>query len=175
MNRLLLGNIISLFGSFFLCASCVVKTKRRVVLCQLFQCIILTVAQIVFGKGSGAVSMSMAGVRNLIIASGHYNIIVMILIVLITFTFGLYFNTAGYIGLIPIFVGVFYTAALYFTKNVRTLKLALAVLLLAWIVYSALIYDIFGFLSNSVAEILNIMTLVKMYKDTKASSETNIT
>ena len=167
MNRLLIGNIISLFGSFFLCASCVAKTKRRVVICQLFQCIILTAAQIVFGKGSGAVSMSMAGVRNLIIASGHYNIFVMLLIASVTLIFGLYFNTAGYIGLVPIFVGVFYTAALYFTKNVRTLKLALAVLLLAWIIYSALIYDIFGFLSNSVAGVLNIMTLVRMLKNEK--------
>ncbi len=175
MNRLLIGNIISLVGSFFLCASCVAKTKRRVVVCQLFQCIILTVAQIVFGKGSGAVSMSMAGVRNLIIASGHYNIFVMLAIASITFFFGLYFNTAGYIGLIPIGVGVFYSAALYFSKNVRTLKLSLAVLLFAWIVYSALIYDIFGFLSNSVAEILNIITLIRMHKAIKTPEKQKLT
>ena len=118
MNRLLIGNIISLVGSFFLCASCVAKTKRRVVACQLFQCIILTVAQIVFGKGSGAVSMSMAGVRNLIIASGHYNIFVMLLIALITFAFGLYFNTAGFIGLIPIFCRRFlHRSPLFYQKR----------------------------------------------------------
>ncbi len=162
--NIILGNAISFFGALFLCASCVAKTKRRVVILQFFQCVILTAAQIAFGKGSGAVSMSAAGIRNLIIASGHYNAVVMAAVVLFILVLGLYFNTAGYLGLLPIGAGVFYSAALYFAKDVRALKIALAVLLFAWIIYSALIFDIFGTISNTVAEILNLTTLVKMKK-----------
>ncbi len=160
--NIILGNAISFFGALFLCASCVAKTKRRVVLLQFFQCMILTAAQIAFGKGSGAVSMSAAGIRNLIIAAGHYNALVMAAVVIFTLAFGLYFNTAGYLGLLPIGAGVFYSAALYFTKDVRALKIALGILIFTWIVYSALIFDIFGTISNTAAEILNVTTLVKM-------------
>jgi len=166
--NLILGNAISFLGAIFLCASCVAKTKRRLVILQFFQCVILTTAQIVFGKGSGAVSMSAAGVRNLIIASGHYNAFIMILVVLFTLIFGLYFNTAGYLGLLPIGAGVFYSAALYFAKDVRTLKMALSVLLFTWIVYSALIFDIFGTISNTAAQILNLITLQKTRKSESA-------
>lgn len=162
--QLILGNAISFFGAIFLCASCVVKTKRRLVILQLLQCIILTVAQIVFGKGSGAVSMSAAGIRNLIIASGHYNAAVMALVVAFTLAFGLYFNTAGYLGLLPIGAGVFYSAALYFAKDIYRLKIALALLLLTWTIYSALIFDVFGTISNALAGVLNVITLVKMKK-----------
>ena len=168
MNSILLGNIISLIGSFFLCASCMAKTKRRVMFFQFFQCLILTVSQIAFGKGSGAVSMSMAGIRNLIIYFGHYNLFVMIFVAMFTLFFGLYFNTAKYIGLVPIAAGVFYSISLYFAKNVRTLKISLAILLFAWIVYSALIFDIFGMISNSIAAILNLATMIKIRKNAKA-------
>lgn len=160
--NIILGNAISFFGAFFLFASCVAKTKRRLVILQFFQCVILTTAQIVFGKGSGAVSMSAAGIRNLIIASEHYNVFIMILVVIFTVAFGLYFNTAGYLGLLPIVAGAFYSSALYFAKDVRVLKMALSVLLFTWIVYSALIFDIFGMISNTIAQILNVITLQKL-------------
>ncbi len=166
--NIVLGNAISFFGALFLCASCVAKTKRRLVVLQFFQCLFFTAAQIAFGKGSGAVSMSAAGIRNLIIASGHYNAVVMIIVVLFTLFFGLRFNTAGYLGLLPIGIGVFYSAALYFTKDVRALKIALSLLLAVWIVYSALIFDIFGTVSNTVAEILNVATLAKIRKNVKS-------
>ena len=167
--NILLGNLISLVGSVFLCASCVAKTKRRVVLLQLCQCAVLTVAQIVFGKGAGAVSMSMAGVRNLIIASGHYNFVVMLVIFALTLGLGLHFNTAGYLGLIPVGVGLMYTVALYFARSVRVLKIWLSVLLFCWIIYSAMIFDLFGTISNTAAEVLNIVTLSKMSRQNQGN------
>ena len=166
--NIVLGNAISFFGAIFLCASCVAKTKRSLVILQFFQCLFFAAAQVVFGKGSGAVSMSAAGVRNLTIASGHYNAVVMIMVVLFTLFFGFRFNTAGYLGLLPIGIGVFYSIALYVTKNVRTLKIALSLLLAVWIVYSALIFDIFGTVSNTIAEVLNITTLVRLNKNVKS-------
>lgn len=166
MQRIIWGNLISFVGSLFLFASCVAKSKRRVLLFQFFQCAILTAAQITFGKGAGAVSMAVAGTRNLIIASGHYGVFATVLVSLFTFVFGIYFNTGGVIGLMPVIASVFYSVALYVTNDVRHLKLALSVLLFVWIVYSALIFDIFGTISNTSAQILNLVTLARFYKRT---------
>ena len=165
MNSLILGNAISFIAAVFLCLSCVAKTKRSVAALQLTQCLFNVIAQIAFGKGSGAVSMSAAATRNLLIATGHYGVIAMIIISLFTLVLGLYFNTAGLIGLMPVSVGIFYTVSLYFVKDVRTLKCSLAVLLFVWIVYSALIFDVFGTISNTLAQILNLITLSRLKKE----------
>ena len=133
--NILVGNLISLVGAAFLCASCVAKTKRRVMILQLCQCAVMACAQIVFGKGAGAVSMSMAGVRNLIIAAGRYNFVAMLVIFALTLGLGVRFNTAGYLGLIPVGVGLMYTVALYFSRSVKVLKIWLSVLLFGWIIY----------------------------------------
>ena len=67
MSNIIIGNLLSLLGAIFLSASCIAKTKKGVVILQLFQCAFMAAAQIVFGKGAGAVSMAVAGVRNILI------------------------------------------------------------------------------------------------------------
>lgn len=165
MSRLLVANIISFVGALFLCLSCIAKTKRRVATYQFIQCGLLVFAQLAFGKGSGAVSMGAAFVRNVCIATGHYGIIPMILIASFTLIFGLRFNTYGFIGLMPVAVGIFYTVALYFSKGIKGTKIALSVLLLVWVIYSLLILDFFGVVSNALALTLNLLTLKNMTKE----------
>ena len=167
MDRLVLGNIISLVGSLFLFFSCIAKTKKTIAVYQLLQCVVLMISQIVFNKGGGAVSMAAAGVRNLLIASGHYGLLSMLILAALTLIFGIYLNGAGLIGLMPVGAGVFYTVSLYRAKDAIAVKLALSALLWVWIVYSALIGDIFGTLSNTVAQALNLTTLYKLRRQRK--------
>ena len=162
MSNWVLGNILSLVGAIFLSSSCIVKTKRGVVILQLFQCMFMAAAQIVFGKGAGAVSMLVAGVRNVLIFFDKFGGFMAVVLSLITLALGLYLNSGGLIGLIPTLVGVVYTIALYIIKDVRRLKVALCILLYGWIVYSGLIFDIFGMISNTLAQVLNVITLKKM-------------
>ena len=165
MDRIILGNIISLVGAFFLFFSCIARTKRQIAVYQLLQCIVLTASQVVFDKGGGAVSMAAAGVRNLLIASGHYGFVAMIAVAAITLVLGISLNGAGLIGLMPVGAGVFYTVSLYKAKDAVSVKLALSALLWVWIVYSALIGDVFGTISNSTAQVLNLITLHKLRKE----------
>ena len=171
MDRLVLGNVISLVGSIFLFFSCVAKTKRQIAVYQLLQCAVLTISQIVFDKGGGAVSMGAAGLRNLLIASGHYGFYTMIAIALTTLVLGVSLNGAGLIGLMPVGAGVFYTISLYKAKDAIAVKLALSALLWVWIVYSALIGDIFGTISNAAAQALNLVTLFKLRKERGKSND----
>ena len=164
MTRLALANTISFLGALFLCLSCLARTKRRVAACQLIQCGMLTFAQIAFGKGAGAVTMGAAFIRNLLIAIGHYSTIAMIIIAGLTLLFGVAFNSFGLIGLLPVGVGIFYTISTRLAKDVVGVKYALLVLLSVWVIYSVLIKDLFGVISNLLALILNIITLCKMKK-----------
>lgn len=125
----------------------------------------MAAAQIVFGKGAGAVSMGVAGVRNLLIFFDKFGSFFAIMLTLVTLVLGLYLNSGGVVGLIPTGVGVLYTVALYAIKDVYRLKIALCILLYAWIVYSGLIFDIFGMISNTLAEVLNIITMKRMRKE----------
>ena len=162
MSNIIIGNLLSLLGAIFLSASCIAKTKKGVVILQLFQCAFMAAAQIVFGKGAGAVSMAVAGVRNILIFFDKFGLFFAVLLSLVTLILGLALNSGGVIGLIPTAVGVIYTAALYAIKDVYRLKIALCILLYGWIVYSGLIFDIFGMISNALAQVLNIITLKKM-------------
>ena len=168
--NIIVGNAISFIGAIFLSASCVAKTKKRVCILQLFQCIVITASQIAFGKGAGAVAMSFAGVRNLLIMGSRYNFFAMLTLSVLIFIFGVYFNSFGLIGLMPPLASVMYTVALYYVRDVRRLKFFLSILLFTWIVYSALIYDIFGVISNIVAQVLNVTTLSKMKKTDKTDA-----
>ena len=169
MTRFIIANVLSFLGAIFLCLSCLVKTKRGVATCQLIQCGMLAFAQIAFGKGGGAVTMSAAFVRNFLIATGHYTTFMMIIIATFTLGFGITLNSFGVIGLLPVFVGVFYTVAARFSTGVVGLKYALSLLLCVWVIYSVLIFDLFGALSNFLALTLNIITLAKMKKAKKKS------
>ena len=169
MTRFILANALSLVGSLFLCLSCIMKTKRTVATCQLIQCGMLTFAQIAFGKGSGAITMGAAFLRNLLIAIGHYSTISMIIIAAFTLIFGIAFNGFGLIGLLPVGVGIFYTVATRFARGVFRMKCALMVLLSVWVIYSVLIFDLFGAISNLIALTLNLLTLRKMKKQKEKS------
>ncbi|MBQ8720468.1 MAG: YgjV family protein [Clostridia bacterium] len=165
MNNIVLGNIISFIGAIFLFGSCIVKTKKRVHFFQLLQCAVFTVSQLVFGRGAGAVSMSVAGVRNLLICFDLYGRAAMLILVSVTAFLGFYFNSAGIVGLLPVAAGIFYSVVSYSAKSIRTLKAGLAVLLLVWTVYSALIFDIFGMISNATALVLNLVTFHRIIKN----------
>ena len=169
MTRLVLANAFSFTGALFLCLSCLAKTKKRVATCQLIQCAFLTCAQIAFGKPSGAISMSAAFARNLLIALGRYSTPSMVAIASFTLIFGISLNVAGIIGLLPVGAGSFYTIATRFAKGVVGMKLALMVLLSVWIIYSVLIFDVFGALSNLLALTLNVITLTKIIRKKKQS------
>jgi len=164
VSNILFGNMLSLVGAIFLSSSCIAKTKKGVVILQLFQCIFMATAQIVFGKGAGAVSMSVAGIRNILIYFDRFGAFMTVLLSAITLALGIYLNSGGIIGLIPTAVGVLYTFGLYAVKDVYRVKIVLCVLLYGWIVYSALIFDVFGMLSNMLAQVLNVITLKKMRK-----------
>ncbi len=167
MENIILGNIISFIGSIFLFASCLAKTRRRVHFFQLIQCTVLAVAQLVFGSGAGVVSMAVAAIRNLLICFGIYGFLPMIVLVSFTVVFGTALNTSGLIGFLPVAAGVFYSIVSYSAKSIRMLKSGLAVLLFIWVIYSALILDVFGMLSNTSALVLDLVAIYKQVRKDK--------
>jgi len=162
-DRIIVGNIISFCASFFLVGSCLTCKRKRVHLFQFFQGATLAVSQLAFGKGGGAVSMSVAAVRNLLICFGAYSRWAMIILASVTLLLGSGLNSSGIVGFMPVLAGTFYSVVSYRAKSILTLKLGLSLLLLVWTVYSAIILDVFGAITNGTGLLLNIVTLGRMY------------
>ena len=53
---LIIGNGISFVAAIFMVASCVVKRKRTIFLCQFLECALLAVASVFFGALAGAMT-----------------------------------------------------------------------------------------------------------------------
>lgn len=159
MKRLIFANALSLVGAVFLWLSCTTKNKGRVHFYQMLQCSVLVVSQLVFGRPSGAVAMGVACVRNGLKYLGIYNAPFTSVLLILTLALGVYFNTGGVLGLVPVLAGSFFTVAVYRARSLRTLKISMIVLLSSWVIYSALIYDFVGLVSNGVALVLNLLTI----------------
>ncbi len=160
-QRLLIGNIISLSASVFLFSGSITQKVRRVYLFGVFECIFLFSAQLFFHQGAAAVSLLIAAFRNYLLFIGKYTRAFLILIFFLTLFLGLFFNTGGALGLIPLFATLIYTLTSYCAKSYVNVKLNLFLNLGLWTLYSVFIYDVGGAVINIFSIILTLISIFK--------------
>lgn len=140
MIYLIVGNILSFIGVVFLALSSVVSDKKRTIFYQIFDCLFAVLANIVLGGFSGAVVCLAAFIRNVLVYFGKNNPKLMIIIAVLMTILGALVNQHGLIGWLPIIASIQYTLWLGwgFTSN-KSVKLALAINLIIWAAYDAVI------------------------------------
>ncbi len=164
MTRIILGNLLSLSSAVMLCLSSLTRDKRKCYLYQAIECVILLIAQAVFGKASAVIVMFIALLRNILIYYRFYNASYVAIVFIFTGILGAAFNTDGIIGLIPTIAAMIYSITAHLAKSFAAVKSALLLNLVAWVVYSFLIYDFASVLINITAAILNLCSIMIYYK-----------
>lgn len=175
--RLLLGNIVSLFGAVFLGASCFAKERRTVYLCLFAESLLLALAQLVFRMPAGAVALIVAAGRNLLVAFDRFGGWEAALFSVLTLVCGVLADTSAIAGAItdprlflnflPVIAGVQLTVASYAAKSLRGVKYSILVNVFLWIVYSFYILDIVTALSNLAIFAVDLVALIDMKRREK--------
>ena len=161
MVRIVIGNLISLAASVFLCLGGLVRSKKNIYFFQFLECLFLIISQLVFLQIAGAVSMLFGAIRNLVAAKDGYSLQLMVFTFISIGVFGIAMNTGGVIGLIPVLASLFLTVTAYKLRDVIKIRIAVMINLLMWVVYSFIILDVVTGLTNTVALGLNAYTLIK--------------
>lgn len=169
MGMLLIGNLISLIGAVFMAISCVAKEKKQVFFHQFLSSAVLTVSSVILNSFSGAVSMALCALRNLIVARGKYTKPVMWFFCISAVVLGLAANTRGLLGVVPVLSTVQYTLGIYYASTERAVKYNIMANVTAWMVYSFLILDISTAVSEAVMLIICIEELLRMDRKPKAA------
>lgn len=148
MQRILIGNLISLIAACFLAYSCVAKDRRRVFFHQFIASMIMVVSSVVLNSFSGAVSMFLCGIRNLMVSREKYTKGAMWFFCASAVVLGLWVNTRGLLGTVPVLATVQYTMCSYYATTMKGTRYSLMVNVALWLGYSLVIWDFCSALSN---------------------------
>lgn len=158
--RILIGNCFSFAASVFMSLGAFTDKRRSMFIFQLLDCLLLAIAQLIFGVPSGAVALFLGVFRNLCILLGGYNLFAMIAFSCATLMLGLAANSSGLLGAIPIGATLLLTVGMYYARGVTATKTVIFLNLILWSVYSFLIFDFATGISNSVSAIICAITLL---------------
>ena len=126
---------------------------------QLMDCLLLAIAQLIFGVPSGAVALFLGVLRNLCIILGRYNLFAMISFSCATLILCLVANSSGLLGAIPILATLLLTVGMYYARGIIATKTVIFINLILWSVYSFLIFDFATGISNAVSAIICAITI----------------
>lgn len=163
MPNILVGNILSGFAAGFLILSGALKRARYIYLSQCLESFFLLFAQIAFFQIGAALCLLVSIIRNLLLVFRRYGRFGAISVFVLTLVFGIFYNTGGIVGLLPVAASLFFCISSYFAKKLFAIKLAVSLNLFIWCFYSLLISDFVSLFVNAVALILNASFILKTY------------
>ena len=163
--RIIIGNMISLVAAVIMCFSATAKTKRRVYILQLLECLVLFAAQMVFGYRGAAIALLIAAARNIVILLDKYNLSFMLSFVFVIISSALMTVGDSAVELLPVGATLTFTVGAYIARGVRATKLVLVLMLTLWAAYSFIIRDFSTAITNSISCVLALSSLVLHARD----------
>lgn len=165
MKTIIIGNLISLIAVFFAILNGTRKTKKEMILCDIGSATFYTIADLIL-KGYSGVVQNLVGIfRNLAALYLPDKKYIGWLLVVAAVVFGIYFNNRGWIGLLPVATSCWYSICII-DKNAGHLKLKVGLILnsMAFLIYSAVLYNLVGVISNLLVVSSTTFTIIKNKK-----------
>lgn len=162
--QLLIANILSFIGTLVLIWSMFVKKKETMLLLQAGNCILGAFSTTLACSYAAACSSIISFFRNLylsqktsIIATAVFSILYIVL--------GVFTNTLGFIGLLPVLASVEYTLFVQFAKTAQMLRYGALINLVLWLVHDACIQLYGSVLSDVFLIITTIVSVIRFRKE----------
>ena len=163
-TNLIIGNIISLIAAVFTAKSAWDKDRWNIYIDQVIQCGLLAIASVFFNSYAGIVTLAICAIRNLLLAYDKFGKKSLAASIILLLLLGLCLNNRGYVGIIVIMANLIYTLGCYLAKRELTMKINIAIDMLMWIAYEALIIDIPSLVADSVTFVLALIAVYKCVK-----------
>jgi hypothetical protein len=152
--HLLIGNAIMLIASLIMVGLGLIREKKKIILFQTFQIILMAIGSIFLCSVPGAVINLFACVRNMLAYHDKLNKNNKLILIILSVGFSLAFNNLGIWGLFPIISSILYIC-LVDTKDVSKYKLLEVISTSLWLVhdihifaYTCVVFDVFTIFTN---------------------------
>ena len=170
---ILTANIISFIGSLVMVGIGFIRERRRILIAQCVQWVIMSVSNLMLGGVTGLISTAVSILRNLYSLKRDLTRPVKYGFIALQIAISIPFNKLGLLGWLPVFAAVSFTLFLDF-KDERVLKLAIIFGQLLWAVfdfslknYAAFAFDLF----TCVSTLIGIYRIVRARKAVQSADD----
>lgn len=137
--QFIFGEIFSLLGACCVAYSTFCSAKRSMVLWQMADSVASVITNLLLGSYAASSTCAVAAVRNILIAKNRCGRGMTVLFAGIIGIVGILTNNRGAIGLLAIVANVQYSLCVGFLKKPQSLRWALAVTLVFWVIHDTLV------------------------------------
>lgn len=169
MSALLLGNLLSMLGCTLMVAGGFIKKKSRILFVQSFQFALQSSANLILGAINGFVCGIVGIVRNIVFSRVKSSVPLKLFFIVLQFALSVGALKNGAIEWLPIISGALFTWFLD-TKNEATLKKAIIVSQLMWLVYDASFKNYVGACFDFMTMCSNLIGIYMLNRDRKKES-----
>lgn len=166
---IMIGNIISLFGSGGILVSTAVKSRKKILKVQTVASVFLLISDMVLSGYSGAVQDLICILRNLTAIIGKKSKILNAFYIIAGVALGVIFNNRGALGLLPVLANFQFSCIVLYPKaDDMMLKASIFASNVCWAIYSLCIFNYVNMAVNIMicvsAAIFVIRGLVKRHR-----------
>jgi len=163
--NVLIGNGFSLFAGIFLIISYYINDAKKAYFYQFLNAFILAISSVFFFSWVGITTMLIAAIRNLMVYYDRLTRNWTIVFLVVTVVLGVYVNTLGFVGLLPVIAVIEITLCNFLLKSIKPIKLSFIVNSLIYIIYFFAIYDFTSVAIESFTALVGIYSLVQLIRN----------
>ena len=163
--NIIIGNIISLIAGIFIILSMWVNDEKEAYKYQFWNAFILIISSVFFFSWTGVTTMAIAASRNAMVYKDKFTFNWMIFFIVISIVLGLFVNTMGFVGILPIIAIVQITLCNYYLKSIKPIKISFIFNSAIYIVYFLAIFDISSAAIESFTALIGVVALIKLIKN----------
>lgn len=160
--NIIIGNIISLIGGFFLILSMWVNDEKEAYKHQFINAFILMISSVFFLSWTGVVTMAIAATRNAMVYKDKLTFKWVVVFIVVSVILGLMVNTLGIIGLLPIIAIVQLSLSNYYLKTIKAIKISFIINSGIYVVYFLMIYDFSSAVIEGVTTLIGLVALLRL-------------
>lgn len=160
--NIIIGNIISLIGGFFLILSMWVNDEKKAYKHQFINAFILMISSVFFLSWTGVVTMAIAATRNAMVYKDKLTFKWVVVFIAVSVILGLMVNTLGFIGSLPIIAIVQLSLSNYYLKTIKSIKISFIVNSGIYVVYFLMIYDFSSAVIEGFTTLIGLVALLRL-------------
>ena len=166
MNKLLIGNAISLVASLMIVAIGFIKNKKKTLIYQTVYFGFMATANMLLGGISGLITNFISIIRNIVCLKFDFTLPFKVFFIALQVILIFIFSNEGISAIFPILAVLIYTFVLD-TKDIKLFKKIIIVCQIFWVLYDLSTLNISSFVFDVLTIGSNAVSLYRIYKDEK--------
>ena len=174
MDRILIGNMISMLASVFLILSCWVNTKKSAYLFQILEALTLCISAVFFQAWTQLSTLTLSVLRNYLVMTERYDRRMMWIFSGLIVVFGLAVNNLGVLGLLPLVATVILAICNYYLQDIMAIKWSFLFNCVLWGIFGFAIRDYVSGITQAVTCGIGLVSIMRLYQMRKKDKKERV-